>query len=107
MNAAAWLIGYSLLILLFSVSGGYLPFLGKVSHGRLQLYLSVSAGVMLGAALFHVLPDAWEISGAVCGWWMAFAVVGLFCIERFIAPHSHEVDGGHQHQHGHDHDKQH
>jgi zinc and cadmium transporter len=40
---------------------------------------------------------------------MSLGVVGLFCIERFIAPHSHELDGGghhhhgkHEHAHGHD-----
>jgi zinc and cadmium transporter len=100
MGAYGWLALYSAAILLFSVLGGYLPFLGKVSHSRLQFYLSISAGVMLGAAIFHVLPDAIELAKETFGWWMALAVVGLFCIERFIAPHSHEVDG---HSHGHDH----
>src|SRR5205807_3686568 len=40
--------------------------------------------------------------------------VGLFCIERFIAPHSHEIDGGghahhskHEHAHGHDSSEEH
>jgi zinc and cadmium transporter len=105
MSAYAWLVVYSLLVLLFSVLGGYLPFLGRVTHGRLQLYLSVSAGVMLGAAFFHVMPDAMEKSGSAFtfGCWMALAVVGLFCIERFIAPHSHELDGGGLHEHAQDH----
>jgi zinc and cadmium transporter len=33
---------------------------------------------------------------------MSLGVVGMFCIERFIAPHSHEVDGGGHHPNGHD-----
>jgi zinc and cadmium transporter len=102
MSELAWLALYSLLILLMSLFGGCLPFLGRVTHGRLQLYLSASAGVMLGAAFFHVMPDALEISGPLFGWWMSLAVVGLFCIERFIAPHSHELDhecGDHDHHH--------
>jgi zinc and cadmium transporter len=108
MHAYVWLAGYCLLILLFSVSGGSVPFLGRVTHGRLQMYLTLSAGIMLGAAIFHVLPDAAEASKDLSptnplwfGWWIALAVVGLFCIERFVAPHSHEVNGGH---HGHDHE---
>jgi zinc and cadmium transporter len=108
MHAYVWLAAYCLLILLFSVSGGSVPFLGRVTHGRLQMYLTLSAGVMLGAAIFHVLPDAAEASQDLpannplwFGWWIALAVVGLFCIERFVAPHSHEVNGG---QHGHDHE---
>jgi zinc and cadmium transporter len=109
MVAFAWLVGYCLLILLFSVSGGSVPFLGRITHSRLQLYLTLSAGIMLGAAIFHVLPDAVETSSDQhlsashplwFGWWIALAVVGLFSIERFVAPHSHEADSGH-HGHGH------
>jgi zinc and cadmium transporter len=108
---------YSTLILLASILGGYLPFFGRVTHSRLQLYLSASAGVMLGASFFHVMPEALELAGDNFGWWMSLGVVGLFCIERFIAPHSHEMNGSqhhhdeeqpsHDHAHGHDHDHPH
>jgi zinc and cadmium transporter len=118
MTAFAWLAVYSVAILLVSLFGGHLPLLLRVTHARLQLYLSVSAGFMLGAAFFHVMPDAMEAmkdSKDVLGWWMALGVVGLFCIERFIAPHSHEMPatvsakGGHEHhhEHGHHHDHGH
>ena len=111
MNEYAWLALFSLLIAGFALFGGLLPFRGEVSHTRLQFYLTFSAGVMIGAAFFHVMPDAIEQSGKdYVGIWMALAVVGLFCIERFIAPHSHEVDDQHQvgnahehHHHEHDH----
>jgi zinc and cadmium transporter len=105
MSDLGWLALYSVLIVIFSLAFGSLPLLGRVSHTRLQIYLSVSAGVMLGAAFFHVMPEAYELSGEYMGWWMALAVVGLFCIERFIAPHSHEVNGhgGHGHHHHHEH----
>src|SRR5262249_28000324 len=73
------------------------------THSRLQFYLSLSAGVMLGASFFHIMPEAMEMSGPNFGWWMSLGVVGLFCIERFIAPHSHELDDGRHHQHGEDH----
>jgi zinc and cadmium transporter len=77
------------------------------------VYLSLSAGVMLGASFFHVMPDAMKDAGDSFGWWMALGVVGLFCIERFIAPHSHEMagpsaaKGGHDHPQKHDHDHDH
>jgi zinc and cadmium transporter len=92
------------LILAFSLMGGYLPFRGSITHDRLQKYLSVAAGVMLGAAFFHLMPDAMEWCGERSfGWWMSLGAVGTFCIERFIAPHSHEVNGhSHHHHHGHD-----
>ena len=91
MTEFGWLAVYSGAILAASLIGGSVPFLGKVTHSRLQLYLSFSAGVMLGACFFHVMPDAMELSGPWFGWWMAAGAVGLFLIERFIAPHSHEV----------------
>jgi zinc and cadmium transporter len=104
MSDATWLLCYCIAILAASMGGGYVPFVGKITHGRLQMYLSLSAGIMLGAAFFHVMPDAMENAKASFGWWMALGVVGLFCIERFIAPHSHEVTGnGHDH-HAHHHD---
>jgi zinc and cadmium transporter len=108
MNEYSWLALYSVLILMLSFFGGYIPFLGRVTHSRLQFYLTASAGVMLGAAFFHVMPDAMERSGNYFGWWMALGVVGLFCIERFIAPHSHETDGNGKHHHDHsDHEHHH
>jgi zinc and cadmium transporter len=104
MSQYGWLTLYCFLILLASMIGGYVPLVGKISHSRLQKYLSLSAGVMLGAAFFHVMPDAMDYSGAYFGWWMSLGVVGLFCIERFIAPHSHEIDTQHNHEHnGHNH----
>src|SRR4051812_10045525 len=111
MTEYTWLAVYSVLVLLVSLCGGFLPFLGRVTHERLQFYLSASAGVMLGAAFFHVMPEAMEYCGSAAnfGWWMSLGVVGLFCIERFIAPHSHELDGGHHptHHHGHGHHEAH
>jgi zinc and cadmium transporter len=114
MNESGWLILYSGLVLVASLLGGSVPLFGRVTHNRLQFYLSISAGVMLGASFFHVMPEAMEYSGVYFGWWMSLGVVGLFCIERFIAPHSHEVDGGghhhhheksgwHEHEHTHEH----
>jgi zinc and cadmium transporter len=94
-----------------SLFGGTVPFLGRVTHSRLQLYLSLSAGVMLGASFFHVLPEAMELAKETFGWWLALGVVGLFCIERFIAPHSHEVSSKlqeeHHHEPGCEHDHEH
>ena len=106
-----WLAIYSFVILAVSLLGGSVPLLGKVTHSRLQLYLSLSAGVMLGASFFHVMPDAMEMAGAGFGWWMSLGAVGLFCIERFIAPHSHEASSKlqmeHEHEPGCEHDHEH
>jgi zinc and cadmium transporter len=111
MGTIGWVAVYSAGILAASLFGGCVPFLGRVTHSRLQLYLSLSAGVMLGACFFHVMPDAMEMAGSGFGWWMALGAVGLFCIERFIAPHSHEVSSklqqDHEHEPGCEHDHEH
>ena len=99
MTEISWLLLYGSLIPIASLLGGHLPFRGQITHSRLQFYLSLSAGVMLGASFFHVMPDAMELAKSNFGWWMSLGVVGLFCIERFIAPHSHELDGGGHHHH--------
>jgi zinc and cadmium transporter len=104
MSATGYLTFYCFAVFIVSLIGGYVPFIGKVTHTKLQYYLSASAGVMLGASFFHVMPDALALSGSYFGWWMSLGVVGLFCIERFIAPHSHEVDGGHHHGDDHHHE---
>jgi zinc and cadmium transporter len=103
MGVAGWLTAYSAAVVMVSLVGGAVPFLGRVTHSRLQLYLSLSAGVMLGASFFHVMPDAMELLGkGAFGWWMALGAVGLFCIERFLAPHSHEVSSKLQEEHAHE-----
>jgi zinc and cadmium transporter len=111
MNSYTWLGLYSAAILAIALIGGWIPLLGQVTHSRLQLYLSLSAGVMLGASFFHVMPDAIELAKDYFGWFIALGVVGLFCIERFIAPHSHEISSKlqkeHEHEPGCEHDHEH
>jgi len=101
MGAAGWIAIYTAAVLVVSMSGGLLPLAQKITHRRLQFYLSASAGVMLGAAFFHIIPDAVEASKENFGWWMSLGVVGLFCIERFVAPHTHEGEAGHLAEHHH------
>jgi zinc and cadmium transporter len=48
------------------------------------------------------MPDAMELSKDQFGWWMSLGAVGLFLVERFIAPHSHEVESKLQSDHDHD-----
>src|SRR5437773_7947719 len=81
---------YCLAIAIVSLVGGYLPLSKRISHLKLQVYLSLSAGAMLGAACFHMLPEGAVLAGRAFGWWVALGVIGLYIIERFLSPHSHE-----------------
>jgi zinc and cadmium transporter len=74
-----------------SLVGGLLPLATVLSHTRLQVYLSVSAGAMLGAAFFHMMPEAVRMGGPSTLSWSAAGLLTLFLVERFFAFHHHEA----------------
>jgi zinc and cadmium transporter len=95
-----------------SVLGGVLPLAAVLSHTRLQIYLSFSAGAMLGAAFFHMMPEAVHLGSAQTLQWSAVGLLALFFLERFFAFHHHEApedpaepcpEGPHEHARGHGH----
>ena len=54
-----WLLTiYCVLVLLASLAGGWLLLFIHLTHTRLQIAVSFVAGLMLGIALLHFLPDA-------------------------------------------------
>lgn len=91
MKAFLVLTLYCLLIFLASLTGGWVPLLRRVTHGRLQAYLSFSAGVMLGASMLHMLPEAFELAGASAGAWALSGATFLLIFERIFGFHQHEI----------------
>lgn len=98
-----------LAIVAVSLFGGLIPLIAKLTHTRLQLYLSFAAGTMLGAAFFHMLPEAVALGSAGTLRWAAAGLTALFLLERFFAFHHHEAPDplepegptcGHGHDHG-------
>lgn len=104
---------YCALIVGVSLLGGLTPLALVLTHTRLQVYLSFSAGTMLGAAFFHMLPEAVEMGGPGMMQWVAAGLLALFFLERFFSFHQHESSEldppehghshGHTHGHGHGH----
>lgn len=93
-----------------SVLGGLLPLATVLTHTRLQIYLSFAAGAMLGAAFFHMLPEAAEAGPRPAMAWAAAGLLALFFLERYFAFHHHEAPADpadpcppHPHSHAHDH----
>jgi zinc and cadmium transporter len=98
------------------VAGGLLPTLIRFDHTRMQLALSLVAGVMFGVGVIHMLPHAIVIwgeseAGAMAGGpelhggldpIMIALLLGflvMFLLERFLSFHEHEpvaveADGG-------------
>jgi zinc and cadmium transporter len=118
MTGVAALSVYTGAILLGALAGGALPLFASVR--RSDLLLSFSAGVMLGAAFFHMLPEAVERGGSAA---VPFVVVGflvLYLLERFVLVHVCAEPGPNRrlstagaplprpaHDHDHDHDHPH
>jgi len=85
MSQVATLAVYAGAILVGALAGGALPLLGRMR--RNDALLSFSAGVMLGAAFFHMLPEAAAGAGLSA---IPFVLVGflfLFLLERFVLVH--------------------
>jgi zinc and cadmium transporter len=114
---ARWILaGYCLLIVLASLAGGWLPFWIQLTHTRMQLIISLVAGLMLGVALFHLLPHAFgelaahgsaaPLDRAVR--WVMCGLLTMFFLIRAFHFHQHGVaevaDSPHEHDHDHDHD---
>ena len=81
-----------------------------LSSGALANWLprmiSLSAGVLLGAAVLQLLPEAMESGASIKGlsWALLAGFVGFFLLEKTALirhSHHHESDG-HGHHHGHD-----
>ncbi len=95
-------------VVLASLLGGALPLASVLTHTRLQLYLSFSAGAMLGAAFFHMMPEAVRMGSPATLNWAAAGLLALFFVERFFAFHHHEAPADpaepcptHPHEHAH------
>jgi zinc and cadmium transporter len=88
---------FSILIVAVSILGGVLPLASVFSHTRLQIYLSLSAGIMLGASFFHMLPEAVELGDPGTIRWAILGLLSLFFVERFFSYHQHEPP---PHDHG-------
>src|SRR5689334_5259536 len=91
MSIAITLTAFCTGIVIVSVLGGILPLAVMLNHTRLQVYLSFSAGAMLGAAFFHMLPEAVRVGSPETLYWTALGLLALFFLERFFSFHHHEA----------------
>jgi zinc and cadmium transporter len=97
---------YCLLVLLASLAGGWFLLILRPTHARLQLAISFVAGLMLGIALLHFLPDADDqlhsIDRTVA--WMLGGFLAMFFLQRFFHFHHHDSPEGDPedccHEHG-------
>ena len=84
---------YSLLIILASLAGGWIPLFVKLTHIRLQMATSFVSGLMLGVGLLHLLPHAWHETQSIdrVVLWVLLGFMAMFFLQRFFHFHHHDV----------------
>lgn len=114
------LTGYCAAIMAASVGGGWLPSIFRLTHTRMQTTISFVGGLMLGIAVFHLLPHSVHGDNSIDDsvWWMMAGILTMFLLIRCFHFHHHgplEIStaqedpcAGHEpHDHDHDHGHHH
>lgn len=84
-----WIL-YSLLVVVTAWAGASAPFFfhkRSKTQNSLRLFISFGAGVMLGAAFLHLLPDAFKMAGLATGFCVLGGFLLLFFLESFSFSH--------------------
>lgn len=98
---------YCVLVVLASLLGGALPSRLHLTHTRLQMMVSLVAGLMLGVALLHMIPHALHYTAIdATAQWSVVGLLVMFFLIRAFHFHEHEVGmgPGEGEEHGHAHD---
>ncbi len=86
------LIAYSAAVVLASVLGGMLPEWIRLTHERMQLMISSVGGLMLGIAIFHMIPHALVATQGNAdrvAWGLIAGLMVTFFLLRFFHFHQH------------------
>ena len=87
------LIAYCALIVGASLLGGWLPQRLRMSHTRMQVVISLIAGLMLSIGIFHMLPHAIEELGEDgadhAAYGLMAGLVVMFLLLRIFSFHQH------------------
>ena len=92
---------YALALLAAVALGARLDRLVRMTHRRTQLLMSLISGVLLGIAIFHLLPHSvyiaqHDLGDGTIDHVAPFIMLGLlfmFFLQRFFRSHQHEYDG--------------
>jgi zinc and cadmium transporter len=77
-------------LIFVSLLGGFLPLIKALSQKTLALLLSFSAGVLLGAVFFHMIPEAGKFLSDGLGLAVLGGFLLIFILERFVFVHACE-----------------
>ncbi len=77
-------------VIFVSLIGSFLPLLRELSNRALALLLSFSAGFLLGAVFFHMVPETGKVLSTTVGWPILAGFLLIFVLERFVFVHACE-----------------
>lgn len=93
VSAPMLLTGYCALIVAGSLFGGWLPSLLTLTHTRMQTIVSFVGGLMLGIAVFHLIPHASrqlrDLDTTMM--WMMAGILLMFFLIRTFHFHNHGI----------------
>ncbi|MGD2071555.1 MAG: ZIP family metal transporter, partial [Gemmatimonadota bacterium] len=92
MSVWIWTLSSVLTVSLASFVGLVFMSRGAEHLDSVLMYLvSLAAGVLLGGAFFHLIPEAYEIHGdsVALPLWVLTGFLGFFFLERFLWAHHH------------------
>lgn len=81
------LISLSATLAIAVAIGAVIPLGLSWSRHHLPAFLSLAAGVMLGAALLHLLPEAFELAPRHTALWILLGFLFLYAFEKFVTVH--------------------
>ncbi len=85
----------SIFIIVAGLIAGVLPLFFTWSHFRAHQWISVGAGMILGAAFLHMIPEAFEMVGARSFPAMLLGFLTLYLIEQLaLDHHPHDENDG-------------
>lgn len=87
---------YSVILIIAILLGGQLPYWLTLTHKRMQLVMSFVSGLMLGIAIFHLLPHAIyainEVNAVeVVARWTMLGLLTMFLLLRLFHFHHHDI----------------
>ena len=86
------LIWYSVMIVAVAWMGGIIPIYFRENKLVIHLFISFGAGILLGAAFLHMIPEAAESIGSNVGLPLLAGFLLLYISEKFVMTHPCPAD---------------
>lgn len=80
-------------VVVLTLGGGLAPLLREWNRNAIRTLLAFGTGVLLGAAFFHMIPEAIEGLGPGVGMPVLAGFLLIYVLERFVMLHACEEEG--------------